>query len=195
MNYIIAYLASLARVDLLYPLMQSFYCHPRWSHRAFLFVHTAIGTTDLSSNLRQSYHEISPSFISRNRFPRTIVGIGRVRIPIPYMYKWSPYVVELINTKQMQASNQIHSTPASYTILTGVVQVIGSHIWWRANSQRTPFRPNIGTIERIDDGMVGVGVQTAAAIVILDGHLTLLILVIGEADLDTLLVKALVLTI
>ena len=43
--------------------------------------------------------------------------------------------------------------------------------------------------------MVGVGVQTAAALVILDGHLTLLILVIGEADLDTLLVKALVLTI
>ena len=95
----------------------------------------------------------------------------------------------------MYASNQIHSTPASHTIVTGEVQVIGSHVWRRANSQCTPFRPNIGTIERIDDGMVAVGVQTAAALVILNGHLTLLILAIGEANLDTLLVKALVLTI
>jgi hypothetical protein len=43
--------------------------------------------------------------------------------------------------------------------------------------------------------MVDVSVQAAAALLIVDGHLALLIREIGEADLDALLVEALVLRI
>ena len=40
--------------------------------------------------------------------------------------------------------------------------------------------------------MVDVGVQTAAALLILDGHLACLIVIVREADLDALLIEALI---
>ena len=76
MNYIIAYLERY--------LHAIFNCRPnddRIEHS--LFVHA-----DLSPNLQHEMKYLHHLFISHNRVPRTIVGIGVSEYP--YMYKWSP---------------------------------------------------------------------------------------------------------
>ena len=78
------------------------------------------------------------------------------------------------------------------TILAWKIEFCCSSVGRQTRSHTSPFWTEVGTIKGHDDGMVDVGIQTAAAVPILNGHFACLIIVVRKTNVYALLVEALV---